>query len=90
MKKCTVQPVYTGCLRLGIVRGTKRREGVKNKLDPRKYSEPTRIFSRKEQIPTVYGPVCTLLEANEPLILAVGRKSLNAHEESKDRDTMAF
>lgn len=47
MTKYTVQPVSCqGYFRLGILRGTKRREVVKNKLDPREYSEPNRIFSR--------------------------------------------
>lgn len=37
---------FPGYFRLGILRGTKRKEVVKNKLDPREHSEPNRIFSR--------------------------------------------
>lgn len=37
---------FHGYFGLGMLRGAKRRQGVEKKLDPRKYPEPNRVFSR--------------------------------------------
>lgn len=91
MTKYTDQPVsFQGYFRLGILRGTTRREVVKNKLDPREYSEPNRIFSR-DKSRLVWTCLCSLnRKANELLRLAVCKESLNANEESEDKETGGF
>ena len=40
---------FPGCFRLGILRGTKRTVGVKNKLGPRKYSGINRLFASRDK-----------------------------------------